>query len=398
MVLTPAIQPFEVALLPLLKMSPAQLMTANPGDPAIDEAISGPLLSALFHVLAGSEEASSDERDAHDRFPASASRLFAAGYDDLPFVDLWRQILIKTIEERLGARFCKVPCFSIDATHDVDAPFRFHFQSFWKWGRSLAGNIARGELGAMFSSAAGWITAKAKTGRPDPFDHFDWMMTQAEKNGSRCTFYVIAGHSDRRLDGDYDIRHPLMMSLWDSILKRGHRMGVHPSYNSYRSLDVLTREHERMILLLRDLGLSVEALPVRMHYLRFDPKVTPRLLDKAGFKYDSTLGFADRSGFRRGTSRPFRLWDFANDRALQIEERPLIAMDATLLRKDYEALDREGVANRMARLAQGCAHGGGSMTILWHNNYFSQPWHFQAYRSILELGKTSRPGGEDLTS
>jgi hypothetical protein len=172
---------------------------------------------------------------------------------------------------------------------------------------------------------------------------------------------------------------------------------VHPSYNSYRSLNLLTREHERVVLLLRDLGVAVEALPVRMHYLRFDPNVTPGLLDKAGFTFDSSLGFADRSGFRRGTSRPFRLWDFAGDRPLRIEERPLIAMDATLLRRDYEGLDRESLASRMTHLANGCAHGG-AMTILWHNNYFSQPWHFEAYRSVLELGGTCRPAQEALAS
>jgi hypothetical protein len=185
------------------------------------------------------------------------------------------------------------------------------------------------------------------------------------------------------MDGDYDIHHPDMMRLWEEILRRGHRIGVHPSYNSYRSADVLKREHERVLSMLRQFGVQTEALPVRMHYLRFDPKVTPSLLAEAGFSSDSTLGFADRSGFRRGTSRPFRLWDLERDRPLDLEEHPLIAMDATLLRPSYENLDREPLVARMDRLASWCRRAGGEMTILWHNNYFSEPWHFEAYRSIL---------------
>ena len=54
----------------------------------------------------------------------------------------------------------------------------------------------------------------------------------------------------------------------------------------------------------------------RQHNLHFDAAVTPRILEKAGLKIDSTLGFNRDVGFRAGTSYPFRMWDLAGERWL----------------------------------------------------------------------------------
>lgn len=343
------------------------------------------LLSALFHVLAGTEEVESGERDQHDRFPAAKSRLFAAGYGDAPFVDLWGDAIVRALQRLWPALQADQRHPLLSLSHDVDAPYRYPFQSPMALMRAIASDGLRGRWSQAARAPVEWARVRAGDIGRDPFDHFAWMMDQAEEVGARSTFYVIAGHSGGRVDGDYDVDHPVMMRLWQSILDRGHRLGVHPSYNSFRSLPTLERERDRVIEIHRKLGLPFEIPPVRMHYLRFDPALTPALLAAAGFSDDSSLGFADHSGFRRGTCRPFALWDHASQRPLDLIEHPLLAMDATLLAERYEHLDQSRMEHRIETLAGWCRRFRGELTLLWHNNYFEQSWHFATYRAALRL-------------
>jgi hypothetical protein len=388
--LHPAIAPIG-ALDNLLTVHPSQVDAVDLSSPQAEEHRRD-LLSALFHVVAGTEEVESNQRDGHDRFAASSSRLFRAGYDVVPLVDLWGDALLRWIT---GDAFIRRPerAAQVEVSHDVDAPFRYRFQSAARMARSVAGSFARGNLREGLGSPFGWVNARLNSSGRDPFDHFAWMMDAAEEAGLRATYYVIAGHTGGAIDGDYDVFDPVMMALWDRILSRGHRIGVHPSYESFRSVDVLRSERARVIEIHERLRRPVNDVPVRMHYLRYDPLVTPGCLAAAGFTSDSTLGFADRSGFRRGTCRPFRLWDHGTSRPLDLVEHPLMIMDATLLAQRYEALDQSGVAERVDAIASQCRRYGGILTLLWHNNYFSEPWHFEAFRSALRA-IDGTPGSE----
>ena len=80
--------------------------------------------SALFHVLAGTEEIESPERDRHARFAARTSRLFAAGYDRVPFVDVWGEAIVRAIRGRWPQTVPQTATPRLSGSHDVDAPNR----------------------------------------------------------------------------------------------------------------------------------------------------------------------------------------------------------------------------------------------------------------------------------
>lgn len=366
----------------LLAMSPSEAEAVDLSSQLTD-GHRRDLLSALFHVIAGTEEVESSQRDGHDRFAASSSRLFRSGYDIVPFVDLWGDVLARWIMRGDASTLRLSRSARVEVSHDVDAPFRYRFQPAARMVRSAVSSLVRGSLREGLITPFGWMNARLGGSARDPFDHFAWMMDEVEAAGLRATYYIIAGHSGGKIDGDYDVFNPIMMGLWDQILSRGHRIGVHPSYESFRSVDVLRSERARVLEVHERLRRPVDDVPVRMHYLRYDPLVTPGCLAAAGFKSDSTLGFADRSGFRRGTCRPFRLWDHVSARPLNLVEHPLMIMDATLLAQRYESLDCLGVGQRVDAIADQCRLYGGILTLLWHNNYFSEPWHFGAFRSAL---------------
>ena len=114
--------------------------------------------------------------------------------------------------------------------------------------------------------------------------------------------------------------------------------------------------------------LSESAVPgVRQHFLRMDPGETPRGMSDAGFRFDSTWGFPDRNGFRLGVADVIPTWDGEGERALDLQEAPVIWMDRALSKyagvEDPDAWIEEGDA-----LARACREVEGLWVGVWHPN------------------------------
>src|SRR5690606_22808202 len=99
--------------------------------------------------------------------------------------------------------------------------------------------------------------------------------------------------------------------------------------------------------------------------LRFDPMRTPAIHASLGFQVDSTLGFADHEGFRRGTCLPFQLYDLEAGEPLSIWEMPLAAMDSALFNR--RGLDVASAVRASKRLSAICRRHGGVFVGLWHS-------------------------------
>ena len=50
-----------------------------------------------------------------------------------------------------------------------------------------------------------------------------------------------------RIDGIYSLEDPWIRKLMKKICGRGHEIGLHASYNSFRSADQVKKEFERLI-------------------------------------------------------------------------------------------------------------------------------------------------------
>ena len=100
-------------------------------------------------------------------------------------------------------------------------------------------------------------------------------------------------------------------------------------------------------------------------------------------EWDSTLGYADREGFRCGTCYAFPVFDVGARKPLRLRERPLVAMDATLV--GYRKLDPEAAAASLAGLRAECKKYGGTFMLLWHNSNLDGTWlpYRDVYRDAL---------------
>src|SRR5882724_1440496 len=100
---------------------------------------------------------------------------------------------------------------------------------------------------------------------------------------------------------------------------------------------------------------------VRMHWLYFDSQA-PATLEKAGYSYDSTIGYNETIGYRAGTAQVFKHPNV--DRLLEL---PLHIMDTALFYPSYMNLSDDEARAAMLPLIENVTRFGGVLTINWHD-------------------------------
>jgi hypothetical protein len=211
---------------------------------------------------------------------------------------------------------------------------------------------------------------------------FSFIMRQSELHGLQSAFYFMTRHTNPRFDGDYSIDDPWIRNLLREVGGRGHEVGLHPSYDTYREESGVRLEFELLAEACRQEGLVQQRFGGRQHFLRWANPTTWRLWDEAGLDYDSTLGYADAVGFRCGACYEFPVFDLPARRTLKLVERPLVAMESSLLH--YAGVSPEKAVERMRRIKETCRIFDGDFTILWHNSQLMTTRSQDAYAAVLD--------------
>jgi hypothetical protein len=346
------------------------------------------VFGTTFWYVTRMEEVISPQRDEHARFPANAS-------DDIhqfPCVDELIDAFGRHLRTLWPALQLRAHRFSLAPTHDVDRPFKHLFQSPERLFRGMAHDVLRrGDIkGAL---RAPWLRSAVQGGRIelDPFNTFDWLMDLSERNGLQSTFYFLCADGKGGIDGDYRIEDPRVRLLLRRVRDRGHSIGLHGSYHSATSAQRLAAEIQALRAACEREGISLERIKLRQHVLRFDPDLTIGAWAAAGVDEDSTLGHASRAGFRCGTARPFPLFDLRSRSLTCVIERPLIAMDASLLEPRYEGLSAQRALDRMVDLQRRCRRVGGTFVFLWHNCRLEDAANRMLYSRILSAADQALP-------
>lgn len=257
--------------------------------------------------------------------------------------------------------------FTVCLTHDIDfVGIRRHRFDHTMWGflyRSTVGavrDLARGR--ADVSKA--WRMGKAAATLPlvhlglarDFWIPFEWYLNV--ERGLPATYYFIpfkgrvgekvnASHAARRASA-YDITD---IPEWVSVLKeKGCEVAVH-GIDAWHSVDKGREE-------LRRVGASAG---VRMHWLMRDEQ-TPRVLEEAGYDYDSTVGYNETVGFRAGTSQVY-----LPPGSRRLLELPMHIQDGALFYPQQLGLSEPAGWELCMRIVQSVREHGGVLTLLWHD-------------------------------
>jgi hypothetical protein len=214
---------------------------------------------------------------------------------------------------------------------------------------------------------------------------FDFWKELEEKANQRSTFYVYANAQVRSLktwilDPSYNISsNARLVEKLKSMHSEGFEIGLHGSFNSAEDFDLLKMEKDQ----LED-ALGLEVSKTRQHWLRYNEQVTPRS-HSALFKFDSTIGWNDRMGFRAGIGSVYRPFDHENQKPFDHFVIPLLIMDSNIY--DYGAGDIQNQIAKGAQLLSGLKSvKNAHVSISWHPRTCSSDynWH-PAYEQYLRI-------------
>lgn len=351
------------------------------------------ILGLTYWMLSRQEEVGRTDLDDHQRFPATSSHAFKHGYLERPLVDEWLQILGQVVKRNWPTLELRTHVFGVSLSHDVDEPSRYAFCSPLRFVKAMAGDALRYR---NFNSAlkAPWarLRSKNKLHHADPANTFEWIMDVSEQYGLKSAFYFICGRTDRSKDASYEPEHLAIRGLMKRIHARGHEIGLHPSYGTFKHSSSLIKEAERLRKICAEEGIAQLNWGGRMHYLRWETPTTLQGWEEAGFTYETTLGYADLPGFRCGTCFEYPAFDPVAGRPLRLRIRPLIAMESTVIAKRYLGLGTgEGAFRKFSNLIEACRAVGGNFTLLWHNSQFEVKSKRELYEKILKAAFKTVP-------
>ena len=363
------------------------LYPPEPSRPAVssdrDEhlSIDVDLFGGIFFMLSRYEELVTRERDEHDRFPARASLAARAGFLQRPIADEYVEVLRCAIERLWPRLRLRRGTFAQRLSHDVDFPVHPNW-SVPAMAKAFGGDLLLRRDLSLAAARVRSLVARARA-RPteDPYFCFDLIMDLSEERGLRSSFYFMSGRTDERFDGTYSLREPWIEALIVRIHARGHEIGLHPSYATFRDPELIRAERDVLIQTCERLGVTQAAWGGRQHYLRWENPITWRGWDEAELAYDSSLGYGSDPGFRCGTCHEYPVYDLLARRALRLRERPLVVMETAVTERPAQ---RAGFSlQTIEDLRNRCRAFGGLFTLLWHNSRLASSRERCLYRAAL---------------
>ncbi|MGB9898198.1 polysaccharide deacetylase family protein [Thermanaerothrix sp.] len=341
------------------------------------------IAGSAFFMLTRYEEIVLPDRDKHNRFPAKASLAYREGFLERPIVDEYIEILWACMKRLWPELERRDHSYQLCLSHDVDQPLATVNRPWSQVLRNISGDIIKRR-----DLALAWRRFKSRITRDpmeDPHNTFDIIMDLNERYGLKSAFYFKSGVTNPKYEEHYSLNSPWIRRLIKCIHERGHEIGFHPSYETYNNPSLFRAELDSFMRVMDELKISQTRRGGRQHYLRWENPTTWQIWEEAGLDYDATLGFADYVGFRCGTCREFPVFNIITRKSLYLRERPLIAMDTTLLSQQYMSLQSEQALDRIERLSGICRCLRGTFSLLWHNNSLIEPWQKQLYLEALEV-------------
>jgi peptidoglycan/xylan/chitin deacetylase (PgdA/CDA1 family) len=309
----------------------------------------------IWEIYTREEEYSTNGLDQHDRFIYQKSK----------YHDVLNPIVSKfLLENGLKIEYPDGKKFAICLTHDIDAVFPSNLSTIHCSFRSLS----TGQYMTAFKNSLSVINKKWNA-----WLNFGDIMKLEDKYGAKSSFYFIT--SDRNIEEvNYNIEE--LEEELGTIVDNGWEIGLHGGYYTYNDLNSMIDEKRRLEKLI-----GKKTIGYRNHYLRFKVPNTWELLSKAGFKYDTTLGYADYIGFRNGMCHPYIPFNLITNKKIDLLEIPLAVMDCTLF--EYMKCNIQQAQEKMRLLIDIVEKYNGVLTILWHNTYMLDDY-MKLYENILK--------------
>jgi hypothetical protein len=318
------------------------------------------------------EEIDVNSSDKHDRFQISNSHLFVDLMYLRPIIDEWFLFIFNILKDK--GFIIKNSHFDFEISHDIDVISRYKqvpiIHRFLKFFKDAFFN---------YENLLSYIKNPTIFVELENANNLEYLMCLSDSIKTKSKFYFIVGNSSFRYDYRYYISSVFLFSLISKIILRGHEVGIHYSYNSSKKM-LIKREWLYFSNYCKSLGYQIQG--GRMHYLRINFLETLTQLADAGQVYDNSLTFHEYGGFRCGTCFPYKPYNFISQNEINIEVRPLILMDDSVLNY-MNFSDIEKAFDYVKNLIDSCKDVNGIFSILWHNSNLDSEFKLSLYKRIL---------------
>ncbi|MDR0428365.1 MAG: polysaccharide deacetylase family protein [Dysgonamonadaceae bacterium] len=342
------------------------------------------LFSAAFYLLTLYQEYFPTRLDKHGRFDHSESLLYKNEVLEVPVIDRWAYFLKEEIE-KAGYKTADFTLrkYRTISTYDVDYPFLFRNKG---WIKNIGGalkDLLNGDLDAIKNRALVQLHLKE-----DPYLKALTVINDVQTK-LRKEYYLFVLLGDKGKYGVSTVYSP--KRFYDYIKKLSAvTIGLHPSYESFRNLEMLMKEKMDLERILeRKVNVS------RQHFLRMRSPETFQELNLTGIQEDYSLAFAHAPGFRSGTAVPYFFYDIQKEEKSSLMIHPTIVMDSTFIY--HMKLTPVQALEKIKKLADECKKSGGDFLSLWHNSNLAHsvrqnPWisvYLQSYKYAVSMEKES---------
>lgn len=311
------------------------------------------LFSAVFYFISRYEEYQSYEPDLHIRFPAKESLAFQHIFLNQPVVDNWIIRFKDFLKKNFPQLELKEEQFEQIPTIDVDSPWCYRNKGFIRNTLGLLRDLLNLEINKVLLRLLVLMRLKS-----DPWFVFYKVNCLFAENQLHPHYFIHVGNY-----GKYDKsvrRNNLIFRRFVKKLDSFYPVSLHPSYKSAGNLALLKSECAALSKIV-DKSISQS----RQHFLKFKLPEYYQMLIAAGITDDFSMGFADKPGFRAGTSRPFYWYDLKNESKTFLKVHPFAIMDRTLVK--YQHLTGNAAKLVYEELRQQVQQVNGLFVTLWHN-------------------------------
>jgi len=324
------------------------------------------IFASSFFMLSRWEESVNEERDNYGRFSAYDSLAYKNAFLHRPIVNEYLEMLWNILLHLGYDGKRKEKKYELVLSHDIDYLTRGRI----KWGYDIVREFVKySNFKGLFKSVIDYVKGR------NPYDVFDYLMSISDRFGLKSHFYFM-GDNHSSYATEFYLNKNRFHKIIDKIKKKGHVIGFHPGIKTFNNEKIWNEEKN-----LLDLKLGFTCCEGRQHFLMVDINKTFKIWENANMKYDSSLGYAEKDGFRCGTGDMFYLFDFKQRRKYRLIERPLICMDVTLDKLFNEGDECSNVFNYYKRIGKKYRMMN---TFLFHNST-SKLYTNGHYSNIIKL-------------
>ena len=322
-------------------------------------------LGEIFRWLSSENENEIQPRDAAGRIPDSElifARNGSPAWKPIASIMMaWLENSLFALEFKPALPKAPSPLDGVEhfviCSHDIDFYFTDRLSALRRLLKNLAIAIAQYKSWDYFSANCSML-ARLFTGDRIG-DYLPPLISSLERFGAKSTFFVVPRKAHPR-DPNYSVRE--IAATLREAANHGFPLEIHGSYTSIIGQRTLLPEAAE----LRDI---LKRTPVgnRQHWLRFaSTRDLFRIVEQAGLRFDSSVGFVDHVGFRSGAGFAFPPYNFTEERAYDFLEIPLAIMDGSLVEESRSTgKSPQFLADRV--LTESRNRGWGGISILWHN-------------------------------